>query len=425
MSEFQFIHAADLHLGAPFRGLHQNPNIAAAEKATYAAFDQIIQLAITRKVLFVLFSGDIFDAEYPNLWAQLQFQKGIQRLDEAGIYSCVIRGNHDHGGSRRAQLEFPATYFEFPSGGNEPYFIDQDNIPIAAIYGYSYPQRAVTENVLRHFKPGAPEEKYFRIGMLHGNVGGDPAHDNYAPCSVAQLKEIAIDYWALGHVHQAKVLSADAPAIVYPGTPQGLSARETGAHGCYLVNVKDRHCQLEFIPTDSLRWANVSCDITKIESEEALLQTLEEKLNALRQQEQRALIARLEITGRGPLHGVLRNPQTRNVMREELNGRLESVWIDRLQNATRPDLDLETKRQENNLLGDFLRLCQEAKTNQELRQKVLLSLADACDHPTVREALDIRGAAEYQQWLDAQLPGWLEQAETHGADLLVEDSREI
>lgn len=418
MPNFQFIHAADLHLGAPFVGLHQNnPRMAQmADEATYAAFDTIIQLAIRQKVLLVLFAGDIYDAEYPNLKAQLRFRDGVQQLDQAGIASCVIRGNHDHGGSARAKLEFPDSYFEFAPGANEPHFISQDGIVVAAIYGYSYPQRAVTENILQHYAPRGEHQKYFRIGMLHGNVGGNAEHDNYAPCSVAQLKEIAMDYWALGHVHQSKVLS-DAPAIAYPGTPQGLSPRETGAHGCYLVTTQDHHCTMEFVATDSLRWVDVEYDISETDSEEDLLRDLGDLLSKQYETSRRAVIARIALTGRGHLYSSLQTSDTLTEIQDYLQQQVTGdIFINRLQNVTQPDLDIEKKRQENSILGDYLRLSHSINSDDELRQKVLLALSEVADHADVKSALEIQHSEE---WLLQQLPQLIEQAEARGADYLM------
>lgn len=418
MPNFQFIHAADLHLGAPFVGLYQNnPHLAQmADEATYAAFEKIIQLAIDRKVLFVLFAGDIYDADYPNLKAQLRFRDGVRQLDKAGIASCVIRGNHDHGGSVRANLEFPESYSEFAPGANEPHLIHQNGIPVAAIYGYSYPQRAVTENILRYYNPRSEDQKYFRIGMLHGNVGGNAEHDNYAPCSVAQLKEIAIDYWALGHVHQAKVLS-EAPAIVYPGTPQGLSPRETGAHGCYLVTAQAHRCVMEFIGTDSLRWMDLEYDISGVAGEEELFRDLANSLSEKNEKAKCALIARIVLTGRGELHHTLQKTQALIEIQDYLNQQMtEDIFVNRLQDLTQPDFDLEKKREENSILGDYLRLSQSVNSDEELQRKVLLALAEVTDHLDVKSALEIHQSDE---WLLQQLPRLIELAEARGADLLM------
>ena len=55
-------------------------------------------------------------------------------------------------------------------------------------------------------------------------------------CSLTDLAEAAMDYWALGHIHKSQVLSEE-PLVVYSGNPQGLHRKEIGPQGCYLVSV--------------------------------------------------------------------------------------------------------------------------------------------------------------------------------------------
>jgi len=274
----------------------------------------------------------------------------------------------------------------------------------------------VTENILRHYNSRFEHQKYFRIGMLHGNVGGDAEHDNYAPCSIAQLKEIGIDYWALGHVHQAKVLS-DAPAIAYPGTPQGLSPRETGAHGCYLVTAQDHRCAMEFMEADSLRWMDLKYDISGVASEEELLRDLADLLSEQYENAKCALIARIVLAGSGELHHSLQKPGALAEIQEYLHQQMtEDIFINRLQDLTRPDFDLEKKREENSILGDYLRLSQSVNSDDELRRKVLLDLAEVADHLDVKSALEMHQSDE---WLLQQLPQFIKLAEARGADLLM------
>ena len=71
----------------------------------------------------------------------------------------------------------------------------------------------------------------YAIGLLHTQIGGPSP---YAPCSLTDLKESGMDYWALGHVHAHQILS-EKPYIVYAGSPQGLDCTETGAHGCAIA----------------------------------------------------------------------------------------------------------------------------------------------------------------------------------------------
>ena len=58
-----FLHTADLHLGAPFRGLAKVSPAWAARlvQAIAEAFDRVIDTAVSHKVDFVVVSGDVFD----------------------------------------------------------------------------------------------------------------------------------------------------------------------------------------------------------------------------------------------------------------------------------------------------------------------------------------------------------------------------
>ncbi|MEO6906938.1 MAG: hypothetical protein ABI210_03520, partial [Abditibacteriaceae bacterium] len=208
----------------------------------------------------------------------------------------------------------------------------------------------------------------------------------------------------------------------YPGTPQGLSPRETGAHGCYLVTAQDHHSTMEFVATDSMRWMDLQYDIAEIFSEDELLRALEGFLIEQREKEGRALIVRIDLTGRGTLHRSLQKPGSLQEIQDYLNQQTqEDIFIDRLQDRTQPDFDVEKKRQENNILGDYLRLCDGVNSNSGVREKVLLALSDVRDHPEIRSALDVHGSAAAEEWFLEQLPKWLKKAEFYGADLLLEE----
>ncbi len=115
---FTFIHCADLHLGTPFRGLSElNPDLGEKlHKSTYAAFDNIVQLAITEKVDGVLIAGDVFDSEDRSLKAQLKFRDNLALLSGEGIHTYIAHGNHDPLSGWAAKLELPERVFVFPGG---------------------------------------------------------------------------------------------------------------------------------------------------------------------------------------------------------------------------------------------------------------------------------------------------------------------
>lgn len=63
-----FIHAADLHLGAPFRGLRAVSPVWADRlvKSIPDAYRKLIDETIREQVDFLIIAGDAFDASHPS-----------------------------------------------------------------------------------------------------------------------------------------------------------------------------------------------------------------------------------------------------------------------------------------------------------------------------------------------------------------------
>lgn len=92
-----FIHAADLHLGAPMRGLRAlSPEWAERVRAAIGeAYGRVVQAALDRAVDFVLIAGDMFDTACSSYADYRLFFRGLERLSEAGIPVFMVTGNHD------------------------------------------------------------------------------------------------------------------------------------------------------------------------------------------------------------------------------------------------------------------------------------------------------------------------------------------
>ena len=230
MAQVRFVHAADLHLDSPFGGIRTEapPHVAdRLYRATFDSYENIVSLCLRERVDALLVAGDIYDGADRSLRAQLRFNEGLKRLDTAGIRTFVCHGNHDPLDGWEARLDLPPGCVRFgPEVSSAPVFpLEPER---AMVHGISYPQRVVTENLSQHFRP--PYSSGFNAGLLHANVGGNAAHDNYSPCTVDDLSETGIDYWALGHVHTRQVLRRDRPAIVYPATHRdAIPARPVSA----------------------------------------------------------------------------------------------------------------------------------------------------------------------------------------------------
>lgn len=416
---FTFVHCADLHLDSPFEGLQAvEPEIARVlRRATFRAFDNIIDLAIREGADFLIVAGDVYDGAHRSLNAQIRFRESLRRAAESGIQCFVAHGNHDPLSGWEANLTMPDGVRRFGGGQVERSTARRGGEILAHLYGISYPTREVKENLIPKF----PQEVQgpFLIGVLHGNVGGDPNHDNYAPCSLRDLMNCRMDYWALGHIHAARILHPENPCVVYAGTPQGRSVRETEARGCFLVRVSQSGLpQPEFVPTDVVRWFVESVDIENLGTVSDLLDELVRcKEDIRRQAAGRGAIWRLALTGRGELHALLRklDPEREltQPLRDDEAGRGDFVWLESTMVRTRPALDLAHRRQVQDFIGDMLRAA-DALRGEADPGTVLREVASRRpEHRLLAARLEKLAP---QEWLAI-----LDEAESHALDLLLGD----
>ena len=416
----RFVHAADLHLDSPFTGLMAvaPENVAnTLYSATFDAYENIINLCISEEVDALLVAGDVYDGADRSLRAQLKFVEGLKRLDTEAIRSFVCHGNHDPLDGWQARLDYPPRCCHF---GREwkavPVFEDPNR---ALIHGISYPKRDVTENLARRL--GKVDPGPFSIGLLHANVSNDPNHEAYAPCSLDDLAGSGIDYWALGHVHTRQVLNERGPTVVYPGNPQGRAPNETGARGVYLVEVDDGgNVDLKFLPTATVRWETLPVDITPFETEQELLDALQEGMQGLLDSTGgRSVIVRVTLTGRGELNRSLRRPNTIDDIVEEINREWAEaspfIWCERIEDASGSPFDREARLKGSDFLAEVLQTADRAKTDPELLARLGTGLSDLYQHHHFRRYLSKLAPNE------EEIAALVEQAQVMAVELLAED----
>ena len=418
----RFVHAADLHLDSPFTGLKAAApeNVATAlYRATFDAYENIVNLCISEKVDALLVAGDVYDGADRSLPAQLKFIEGLKKLDTQGIRSFVCHGNHDPLDGWQARLEYPQTCHPF-GRDFEVVPVFSDDPDRAVIYGISYPKREITENLARRL--GKVDPSPFSIGLLHANVSSDPNHAAYAPCSLDDLAASGIDYWALGHVHTRQVLSERKPTAVYPGNPQGRHLNEIGPRGVYLVEVDDGgNVGRDFRPMDTVRWARRNWDIGAFETEQGLLDALHEGMQDLRDgSDGRSVVVRVTLTGRGELNRTLRRPNTIDDLVEAINRewaeQLPFVWCERIEDASGSPFDREARLRGSDFLAEVLRTADRAKTDPALLARLRTELGDLYEHRKFRPHFSDSAPNE------ETIAALVDEAEAMIVNLLVEDA---
>lgn len=399
MARYKFVHAADLHLDSPFKGLLKDASHLASTlgDATFRTYESIIDLCIEQRVDALLIAGDIYDGAERSLRAQIRFKEGLQRLETAGIRVFVCHGNHDPLDGWEAKLAFPSNVVRFgPEASGE--LLNPDDTHSPMVYGISYATRDVRDSLVSRFP--TPESGRYCIGLLHANVGANTGHAPYAPCSLEELAASGYDYWALGHVHTRAVLRDSNPVVAYPGNPQGRQINEAGERGAYVVEV-DEHggTTIKFHPLDAIRWDRIRIGIEDIGDEQALLDTVYESVEDARSAANgRSLIYRLSFRGRGPVHASLARPGFVDDVRKDVNGRFAVgsafALCERIEDESSAEVDRDVLRQGADLLGDLLRLIDETVDGDTgMNERLIAELAVLYQHRTAGRYLG-RGALE-------------------------------
>jgi len=235
------------------------------------------------------------------------------------------------------------------------------------------------------------------------------------------LAEAKLDYWALGHIHESIVLRKADPFIGYPGNTQGRHINEAGRRGCFLVRVGadgKLASDPEFVATDSVRWLAGEVDVAGLETIDELLTNIEQQMDELAgQAEERPVVTRITLRGRGSLHRSLVRPGTAEDLLDELHqrgrDRTPFVWVGKLVLQTRPHVDLDARRGAKDFLGDLLRLIDDVRRSPRELAGLKDVLSDLYEHKKAKKIL----ASPDEDTIRA----YLDEAERRCVDLLLEE----
>ena len=390
MGQFKFIHAADIHLDSPLRGLegYDGAPVDAIRQASRQALINLVDLAIDQDVRFVLIAGDLYDGDWRNFNTGLFFVAQMTRLREARVPVVLIAGNHDAANKMTKDLPLPENVKRLSTKSCDTLRIEDCGV---SIHGQGFASAAVLSDLSAAYCAADPGN--FNIGLLHTCADGAEGHERYAPCTRDGLRSKGYDYWALGHVHKRQDLHRPGePPIVFPGNIQGRHIREAGPKGCAVVTVGDDHRpEADFQALDVFRWECCEVDATALETTYDVLDRFAEELRSLLQnRDGRPLAVRVEITGACPAHEKLAaepdrwKNEIRSLAVESSGG---DVWVEKVNLRSRsPDRADEMAVQDgpvgelvqyiNSLSTDGDRLTQLSDELAELRRKLPIELRE-------------------------------------------------
>ncbi len=327
---FKFIHAADLHLDSPLKGLEEYENAPKdrIKSASRRAFEQMVDLAVQEEADFVLLAGDLYDGDWKDFSTGLFLGAQAGRLERAGIQVIAVLGNHDANSKLTAEVRGIKNLRILSHKRPETLILEDLGV---AIHGRSFYDQKVDENLAAEYPTARPG--LFNIGLLHTSLNGRPGHANYAPCTRDDLVAKGYQYWALGHVHGMEVVSEN-PWIVFPGCIQGRHIRETGPKGCMLVTVDEDRVDPEFRELDVVRWAVCHVDISGVAGKDDAYDRVRRALRQeVEQADGRLVAARVVLEGTGGIARELRANPMRvgyeiRVLGSEVSD--DDLWIEKV-----------------------------------------------------------------------------------------------
>lgn len=256
------IHAADIHLDSPLQGLGRLGDAGLADElraATRRAYDNLVQLCISKEAKLLVIAGDIYDGDWRSYDTGEYFVRGLRKLRENRIEVALIYGNHDAESTITRRLTMPEGVRVLST--SEPESVEFPDLGVV-VHGQGYAYRDVTANLVQKY----PQRRdgWVNIGVLHTGLHGIAGHQPYAPCSINDLTACGYEYFALGHIHKGGCKAGGDTQIWYSGNLQGRKSTETGPKGALIIDTKpNTPADVHFAACDVARWEVLQPDLSE------------------------------------------------------------------------------------------------------------------------------------------------------------------
>lgn len=357
----KILHAADLHLDAPFSGLRpEQAQLRRREQRQLVS--QLFALADEQDCELVLLAGDLFDSDNA-------FPETIEALTEACGKSraeiVIAPGNHDCcvPGSAYLTADWPENVHIFKE--NRISYFDFPHLS-CRVYGAAFTSMdcpALLDGF--HAEPGR-----CNLMVLHGDAVN--AASSYDPIAKRQIAASGLDYLALGHVHQQSgLLREGATFYAWPGCFMGRGFDELGEKGVYIVTAERGSCRLQFVPLSGRKY-----EILRVEAGSDPLTSI---------------IASLPEDASQDVYRIILTGECEKPDLAAISAALEHRFFSlTLRDETRPGRDLWAGIGDDTLRGLYLRRLKslyDSVEDETARRTVLMAVRYGCDAMDGREAV--------------------------------------
>lgn len=344
----KFLHLADVHLGLKLDKVAYNSELAEERRrALWESFQEAVAYAAKRDYDFLFIAGDLYEEDYFSLGDIKRARDILAAASQLEI--LIAAGNHDylHKGSRYKQIEWPENVHIFSSGKLEK--IEFKHLD-TAVFGYSWDRMEIKESK-RPESLNLETDLKNKIMIIHGDVS---SNSNYLPLKLENLRDLNMDYIALGHIHKPEFLDRN---IAYPGCLEPTNFSETGERG-FIVGKLDEKLEVEFIGAAKKKF--ISKEI-KIDEAMSYMDIVNLFLKELSRQKD---FYRIELSG------YIQNDIEKEDLFEEIKS---NYYYLEIIDKTSPDYDLAAleKAHKEGIVGEYIRAMERSDLDEKLVKDAL------------------------------------------------------
>ena len=268
-----FAHFSDCHVGGWKEEKLKDLNMQCFKKA--------IALVISRKVDFLLISGDLFNTALPQIDYIKECTSELKKLKDLGIPVYMIAGSHDYSPSGKTMLDvlekagLIINVMNFHEDGTLKFTHDKTGAKITGMLGKKGGLEINDYETLN--TKNLEAEEGFKIFMFHTAINEFKPQglEDMAGADAASLPN-NFHYYAGGHVHYVFQKEFGKGALTFPGAlfPNNFKEMEEWQYGgVYFV---DEHAKWEYVLVKIKDVQTFVIDVSQLSPEKATEKILQD-----------------------------------------------------------------------------------------------------------------------------------------------------
>ncbi len=258
----KIIHCADIHLDSAMKTHFDEATAKQRREELMTSFFKMMEWAKEERVQAVLIAGDLYDVRDVSKRTRTAVLDCLSKYPEIRVY--YLKGNHDHAGLNvKDDHEMPDNLHFFDEDWTR-YIVQESGRRKVVLYGAELGK----DDHTKLYDDLHVAQEDINIVMLHGQTAKTKKSGRAETIALERLKNLGIDYLALGHIHMHLEEPLDKRGVmVYPGCLEGRGFDECGEHGFMLLDIDTELGKIErkFIPFAKRTLHELAVDVSGCE----------------------------------------------------------------------------------------------------------------------------------------------------------------